>query len=168
MVMLSHRALLGVALLALVACGTAGQGITSTPTVLPTATSRSPSIAFPQLAPQGGNRAQATARLIGTLRLVDGCLRVTPQGGSDYLLVWPSEVALRTDGCDIRVVDATGQVVARVGAMVDFGGGELPTSAGQLTTPVRSLLSESPPARCPGPYWIAEIIKPARSTAMPR
>lgn len=127
-----------------------------------------PSVAFPQLAPVAGERARAASRLQGTLTLVDGCLRVTTDNGTDYLLVWAQEFALETDNGDIRVVGPAGQVVGRVGGRVDFGGGELPVSEKQISTPLRARLREAPPARCPGPYWLAELMTVGRATGTPR
>jgi len=165
---LCGRALLGLALLALAACGAADASPTpATAASRPPATPMPP-VAFPRMAPVAGERARMAALLKDTLVLVDGCLRVTSDTGTDYLLLWPQDVALKTDGGDIRVVGPAGQVLWRVGGRVAFGGGEMPRDWTPLSTPVRVRLREAPPARCPGPYWIAEMMTADRATSTPR
>lgn len=157
-----RRALLGLALLALVACGSPrvapprpGPPGGSRGSATPAAT-----VAFPQLAPVAGERTMLAALLEGgTLTLVDGCLRVTSTGESN-LIIWPPEVALRTDGGDVRVVDAARRVVARVGEEVRLSGGQL-----QAVGPG---LREAPPARCPGPYWLTGRVLAPEPLATPR
>ncbi len=112
---------------------------------------RTPAIAFPQFAPVAGERGDLAALLEGTLVLVDGCLRVAPSRGDSYLVIWPPEVALRTDGGDVRVVDTEGRIVARVGERIALGVGESKSIEGLGRDP-RAPLREVPPARCPGPY----------------
>ncbi len=156
----SRRALLGLALLTLVACGAP---LGATPSPGPAGGSRgsatpTSAVAFPQFAPVAGERGDLAALLEGTLTLVDDCLRVTLRSDND-LIIWPPEVTLRTDGGDIRVIDTAGRVVARVGEEVRLSGGQLKTVGGQG-------LREAPPARCPGPYWLTgEILGPEPSPA---
>ncbi len=75
-----------------------------------------------------GERVKLTAGpFAGILTLVDGCLRVAVPRSDSYLIIWPPEVTLRTDGGDVRVVDAAGRVIARTGEQVAFSGGVLNT-----------------------------------------
>ncbi|HEX8680952.1 MAG TPA: hypothetical protein VF707_01465, partial [Ardenticatenaceae bacterium] len=109
-------------------------------------------VIFPQQKPVEGEREMMTAELLGQLVSVDSCLRVNVDGGESYLVVWPPDVTLNTDGGSVQVLDETGQVVARTGEMVylDGGGGALPAEG------VETELLEQPGALggCPGPYWI--------------
>ena len=118
----------------------------------PTPTS---TIFFPQQPPVKGERVVDEALLIGELILVDGCLRVTSQGGTSYLLVWPPDVTLRTENNRIEILNQAGHVVARVGDVIQVGGGEIgATPASDERVP-----QHLPPA-CPGPYWLVGDLPP--------
>lgn len=156
-----RRVLLGVALLALAACDTVPGATQGTTHVAAIAGAPTPTavLAFPQQVPLPSPRPLMAARLEGTLALVDGCLRVTTPYGANPLIVWPAEATLRNDGGDIRVVASDGRVIGRVGESIVLGGGEISAPGGQVSTPVRALLREPPPTRCPGPYWLAHFIE---------
>lgn len=145
-------------LIALVACGAPDAAVTSLRVATTIPVTPAPVVAFPQQAPTPGPRTMLAALVDGTLVLVDGCLRVRRANGTSDLVIWPPEVALRTDGGAIQIVDAGGRVAARVGAPIAMGGG-------QLSTVPSHGLREAPPARCPGPYWLTGEI--ARATPLP-
>jgi len=110
---------------------------------------------FPQQ--QVRPRERPLALLTGTLVMVEGCLRVTNDFGDNYLIVWPSDVTLSTNSDVIEIHNRSGQIMARVGGEVNFGGGEVSqTVAAQSSRQIRQ-----PAAICLGPYWLAgEIIPP--------
>jgi len=107
-----------------------------------------PAVAFPQLRMRSG--AFMAALLSGTLVLRDGCLGVST--GADFvgeLIIWQPDYYLnRRDGA-LEILDRTGTVVARVGAPIRIGGGEVPRSV-DLERQLRAPL----PASCTGPYWL--------------
>lgn len=110
--------------------------------------------ALPVQLPPEGERVNMEALLEGELRLVDGCLRVGEEyaGQQGNLIVWPPGFwAAEEDGA-IVVFDAEGHPVARVGDVVQLGGGEV-FELYQSTMASGSVM-EQPPAECPGPYWI--------------
>ena len=88
--------------------------------------------------PDRGYR-QALGR--GVLTLQDGCLRLREDGP---VIIWPPGFTPRTSGEVIEVLNAEGQVVARTGAQVSFGGGQIDKDTGD----------------CRGPTWV--------DTKMPR
>ena len=55
----------------------------------------------------------------GVLTLQDGCLRLREDGP---VIIWPPGFTPRASGEVIEVLNAEGQVVARTGAQVSFGG----------------------------------------------
>lgn len=91
---------------------------------------------------------------------MDGCLRVATAYGTTTLILWPAEAALRDAEGGVRIVASDGRTVARIGEPIALGGGEAPAPGGQLATATRVGLREAPPARCPGPYWLAHFIEP--------
>lgn len=109
-----------------------------------------PGIVFPRQQPVEGFRESMMAELIGTLWLdpVDGCLRVTPLGGGeDVLVVWKPEFTLcQVDGT-LEVLDADGQLAARVGEEVYLAGG-------YVSVTDEWVLQQIPPA-CRGAYFVA-------------
>ena len=88
-----------------------------------------------------------TAGIRGKLVLDDrGCLRVKdPADRVSVVPVWPAPFELDTEGEDVRVLDASGRVVAQVGREVYMSGGEV----GRSLEGKRQLQE-----RCPGVYWI--------------
>lgn len=93
-------------------------------------------------------RAVMEALARGKLVLVDGCIRIQDEGdGSDDLIVWPAEFDLHLEGDEVRILNGTGQTVARVGDRVEMGGGQVPDSEEQR----RKL---NIPEECQGPLWI--------------
>lgn len=157
--------LLVVAILALNACGEAAR-TTALPATLPASVAPPTPIimasplpfAFPQQQPTPRNQAMMAALLQGTFILRDGCLRVIGTG-SDYLILWPAEAVVLADGTTFRVVAGNGRTVARVGEPIALGGGELP-SRRELGTQERARLRATPPAGCPGPFWLANFAEP--------
>lgn len=78
-----------------------------------------------------------------------GCLRLgSPDGPT---AVWPRGYGFET-GLGIRILDAGGSVVGRVGGSFRLGGGEVPSLHDGLgfTQADRDLAA----AHCPGRYWI--------------
>ncbi len=125
--------------------------------VRPSRTADRPSsgIPFPQFAPVATSRPNAAGRLEGVLTLVDGCLRVRQSiNGTSYLVVWPPEVRLETDGGNIRIVRLDGRLVARLGDTIVLPGGGGP-SVDRLGQDPGYPLREGLPEGCPGPYWTA-------------
>ena len=142
-----------------VACGTATAPAPATESPSPTPTPRviidtlsdgqGKSLFFPRQPPTQGERVAMTALLIGDLALVDGCLRVRSLYGGDSLLpIWPPEFRLSVGDETLRVLDGSGQVVARAGEEVYMGGGE--GSSDSVPADVLQRL----PADCGAPYWI--------------
>ena len=115
-----------------------------------------PKIFFPKQKPVEGEREVMTAELFGELAVLEGCLRVASFSGSntDYLLVWPPDFRLSTEGGGIQVLNEAGQVVARVGEKVRMGGGQIsyPQHLGEY------VLRHLPPS-CPGPYWVVGSVR---------
>jgi hypothetical protein len=109
-----------------------------------------PGIVFPRQKPTEGWRESMMAELIGTLWLDpdEGCLRVTPlHGGEDLLVVWKPEFTLREQDGQLEVLDADGQVAARVGQEVLLAGG-------YVSVKDEWVLQQIPPA-CRGAYFVA-------------
>ena len=92
--------------------------------------------------------------LEGKLVLDNGCLRV-----DKYLLIWPHGFSLRTEGEEILVIDSNGQVVARVGDIINVGGGEV-TAEGAREFIGKSFTVQPLPDNCTGPYFfVADTVK---------
>lgn len=83
--------------------------------------------------------------LTGQLIVVDDCLRVTTDDGKSYLIVWPPGYTLDAAPM-VRVLNAEGQVVARIGVGIET----------RLAGGAKETLGRDLPGRCPGPYWIVE------------
>lgn len=137
----------------------------------PVAAAPSPAVFFPTQEATDGPTAHMDALLVGTLALEDGCLRAGAVGsGETDLVVWPNGFALRRDGQDIRVLDADGREVGRIGEEVLLGGGQITQiEAGEGYEQLRRRMSDG----CSGPYWIVgEVVDPAvvgeESTPAPR
>ena len=83
---------------------------------------------------------------------VDDVIRVRDRvimPGEGYLLIWPGTFALNLDGEVAGIVDAAGQVAARVGDEVQFSAVSVSYREGQD----HSGLREITPA-CSGGYWV--------------
>lgn len=53
-----------------------------------------------------------------------GCLRMhNPGEGLGFLLVWPADFEMSTEGGEIRILNGKGLVMARVGDVIRIGGG---------------------------------------------
>jgi hypothetical protein len=106
-----------------------------------------PGIAFPRQKPVEGIRASMLAELVGTLRLEGECLYVDGlQGDGHVLPIWPPEFTLREEDEQVLVIDAEGQVAARVGEEVYMAGGHVPVSDEWVLGQI--------PAACRGAYFI--------------
>lgn len=78
-----------------------------------------------------------------------GCLRT--EGDSPATVVWPFGFTLEESGADLRVKDASGRVLGRIGERFRFGGGQVPSNGyGFLPEPARTTAA----TRCPGDVWI--------------
>lgn len=52
-----------------------------------------------------------------------GCLRVrTSEEAPDWLLWWPSEYTMSTEGGEVRILDGKGRIAARVGDVIEVSG----------------------------------------------
>jgi hypothetical protein len=91
----------------------------------------------------------------GEIVEVDGCLRlIASSSNTSYLLVWPPDYELESDGRDIRIRVGIGQIVARVGEEVHMGGGGGRSIVGAAGVSDK-LIKEIEESDCPGPYWIS-------------
>lgn len=149
---------LGVFSLASTACGgdTAAQGddeaSTAGTSASPAAVSSTvPGVFFPVRQPVNG---YMMAQIEGKLVLDDrGCLRLRYEGDGSLVPVWAPGFGVDDSAGEVRVLDAKGRVVARVGDEVNLGGGEgppaerLPAVDGRTKRELRD--------RCPGEYWLA-------------
>ena len=120
-----------------------------------------PTIFFPKQKPVEGEREVMTAELIGELAVIEGCLRIASFSGSntDYLLVWPPDFRLNTEGDEIQVLNGDGQVAARGGEEVYMGGGKI----GYVHRLDEYVVRQLPPG-CTGPYWIVgDVVSSAKS-----
>lgn len=91
------------------------------------------------------------ALLAGKLSVVDSCWQIKGEGDVAYTPVWPAGYSLRMDGETANVLDSSGRVVARSGAAVSLGGGEIPAEQ------IEGYVSETP-VKCPGPYWVVSSV----------
>ena len=101
--------------------------------------------------PGGGGDA---ALLTGTLELSQNCLIIEADFGTNYSPVWPYGYSYKRGAGGVEVVDASGEVVARVGERVGVGGSGLgPVAYAELDKYVSGNLS------CPQPFWgVVEIV----------
>ena len=110
----------------------------------------SPAVFFPRQKPP--INGYLTALLSGRLVADEGCLRVSSnKTRKSFLVVWLPDLRPSTAGGAIRVLDARGRVVARVGQRVSFGGGAI---EGARVPDDHTRFIEGLPARCRGPWWI--------------
>jgi hypothetical protein len=106
-----------------------------------------PGISLPRQKPVEGVRTSMLAELVGTLRLEEGCLRVSSLPDGEVVLpIWPPEFTLRVEGDQVLVIDGQGQVAARAGEEVYMGGGHVPVTD-------EWVLQQIPPA-CRGSYFV--------------
>jgi hypothetical protein len=101
-----------------------------------------------------GLRETLEAELIGDLVLVDGSLRVKSiYGEANYLPVWSPGYAARVEGGAVKTLDASGQVVARVGEEVVLAGASIRVV---WDSDAYQRLRRELPRDCYGPYWVAK------------
>jgi hypothetical protein len=96
-----------------------------------------------------------TSQATGTLRLEAGCLWLETDPAT-YLLLWRPFQGFTFRGGQLVVVDPSG-VIARVGDVVDVGGGELVDSGGALIADSQAdeMIGEPVPLPCRrGQYWL--------------
>lgn len=79
------------------------------------------------------------AELRGVLTLQDNCLRVGEDGP---VVIWPRIFTPHINDGVVEIHDALGQVVARVGSLIELGGGGGSSAAGRID-----------PGDCPGGVW---------------
>lgn len=86
----------------------------------------------------------------GRLILTDnGCLRLkTVEDHPAFLLIWPPDYSLNTEGDLVRVLNEKGQLAAEVGDYVEVGGG----STSLDVVPIPESLRQKLPERCAPPY----------------
>lgn len=79
-----------------------------------------------------------------------GCLRL--DSPDDATVVWPRGWGYDRQGATVRILNADGQLVARIGEQMSLGGGEVDTlpAAMGFTQADRDLAEN----HCPGRYWI--------------
>jgi hypothetical protein len=95
------------------------------------------------------------ARIEGRLILSEGCLRLKEQPfARSYMIIWPYGYKLRLEGKTIQVLDADGQVVARVGDWIELGGGVVDSIEF-----IENYIGQPLPPDCTGPYWFAAPIR---------
>jgi hypothetical protein len=103
---------------------------------------------FTQEEPQG---AMMDALFEGRIALdAEGCLRAETLGVHPTV-IWPAGYVLHADGGGLRVKDANGDVVGRVGESFHIGGGFGNLDYAGISEAERQLAA----ARCPGEIWIA-------------
>lgn len=92
------------------------------------------------------------ALFVGAVVVDDnGCLRL--DSPDRHTVVWPRGYDFTTAGGTIRILDAQGDVVGRVGESFRLGGGEVTSLRDEMgfTAADRALAA----THCPGRYWIA-------------
>ena len=111
-------------------------------------------IFFPQI-PEDSDQEYPDALLRGELVLKDGCLRVHSAGeeGESYWIVWPPHISLVESAPQATVIDHQSGALARVGMLVELGGGKTTSSAPALEE-IPSHIWE----KCQGPLWLTSSI----------
>ena len=83
-------------------------------------------------------------RFVGQLTLEDGCLRA-----ASLLLIWPNTFTFDTKNGVVRIVDATGRIVAHVGDDVRFSRTNVSFEQALDQEWIHGLSGD-----CSGPYWL--------------
>ena len=68
------------------------------------------------------------ALIIGELVVVDRCVRVITEYSkpdNSFLAIWPPNFTVNTAVEPAQIIDESGEVVARIGDVVQMGGGEV-------------------------------------------
>ncbi len=102
-----------------------------------------------------------TALRIGSLTMVDGCLRIGDSEASN-LVVWPPDFEVSIENDIIRVLYDDHEVEVRLGQVVRLGGGEV-----KSIEAFDERTRQGIPAGCPGPYWLVGSISPVGETERP-
>ena len=131
-----HIVLLGIAVLAIVAC---------------TEPANPPN--FPQLS---GGPVGLDAMAVGELVSENGCLRLRRIDGIDdgagRLLIWNQTADMTADGQGVRITDESGVASSfSVGEVLQMGGGETNLDH------VQKIVVQPVPSHCPGPYWLVGL-----------
>ena len=107
-------------------------------------------LAADQAADQKSERFEGKLALDGKCLIVNSALRVRDRGlmPVDPLIIWPSNFSLGLDDGDVRILDATGRVVAHIGGEVQFSAFDLTYEQAMD----HGGLEDISPA-CAGPYW---------------
>lgn len=120
--------------------------------------------AFPFQDRKGQDNSQETQTVDGKLTLVDGCLRLLPPNIEDelgYLIIWRSDQALGLEDGVPVIYDTHGERVgdrlAIVGEQLALRGRAVEQDELARVTP--AVWQIPSPAKCPGPYWLAQQIE---------
>ena len=127
-----HISLLGIAVLAIVAC---------------TEPANPPN--FPQVR---GHPDGLGALLVGELVSENGCLRLRRiDEGGDYLIIWHQTADMTADGLGVRITNESGVSSSfSVGEKLRMGG-----AGTRNLDEIQESLVQPIPGNCPGPYWVA-------------
>ena len=88
------------------------------------------------------------------VRDAEGCLRVR-YGADNVVPLWPADLEPSVRGDDVRVLDAEGRVVGRVGEKISLGGGGIRGEA--LTEDILDQRTKQELVeRCPGSYFLVQ------------
>jgi heat shock protein HslJ len=102
-----------------------------------------------------------TALRIGSLTLVDGCLRLS-DGEASHVVVWPPDFEVTTEGDVMWVYYDEHEVEIRLGQAVSAMGGEV-KSIEAFDERTRQRV----PTGCEGPYWLMGGVSAAGESAGP-
>lgn len=106
-------------------------------------------VLMPQLNMRSTSFMEALA--IGTLEVVNGCLRIVGDHDS-HLIIWQTDYFLNNNNGTLEIWNRDGEAVAIVGEAIAMGGGEGPM-------PQNHILQDPLPETCTGPYWyMGEIV----------
>lgn len=90
-----------------------------------------------------------TARTEGILIVDNGYLRLKSiLSENSSLLIWPYGFSLDMEGDDIKILDKEGEEVARVGDVVNMGGGDVPKEYAE------DFMGRKLPDGAKGPFWV--------------
>ena len=88
----------------------------------------------------------------GYIRIVPFAFGVVPYPIKTYLLLWPNGYSWQKSGPRVEILDGNGQVVARIGDIVNLAGGEWPEST------VNTAFYPHLPEDNLGPFWVVGSI----------
>ncbi len=95
-------------------------------------------------------RAWMDALILGTLVLVDNCIRVDSEvAKTSYLLIVPPDFSFSVENKQINILNANGEIVAHIGDRARISGGEI-----NSLSKVDKFIQAQIPSQYTGPYWI--------------